>query len=209
MYTPPHFNETDLRWLDWLAEHDSFGTLISSVGGAPFATHLPVLYRRESAQVTLTGHWARPNQQWREIEGQLVLFIFHGPHAYVSPRWYTEPGKNVPTWNYATAHVYGRVRLIEEPEALVQLVSRLADRFELGAQVPWSFSSPDAQQRVRGIVGFELAAERVELKFKLSQNHPTQNIEGVIAGLSGEDRDDSRSVVELMRSALTNRPKAV
>jgi transcriptional regulator len=207
MYIPPHFKVTDLHWLDWLAAHDSFGTLISTVDGAPFATHLPVLYRRDGDQVTLTGHWARPNQQWRSIETQRVLFIFHGPHTYVSPRWYTAPQRNVPTWNYATAHLYGRVKLVQEPAALEQIVSRLADQFEKGAQSPWRFADSNGSQLLRGIVGFELVAEQMEVKFKLNQNHPRQNIDGVIAGLSQVPGDDPRTVVELMRSTLTDKPK--
>src|ERR1700680_3554717 len=108
MYIPDAFRETDLARLYWLASHDAFGTLVSFADGAPIATHLPVLYSRDGARVTLTGHWARPNPQWRTIEAQRALFILHGPHAYISPRWYTDPEANVPTWNYAAAHLYGK-----------------------------------------------------------------------------------------------------
>ena len=114
MYTPPYFLETDLARLDWLVAHDAFATVVSSVDSAPFVTHMPLLYRREGNRVTFTGHWARPNPQWKDIEGQTVLLVLHGPHAYISPRWYEVPEKNVPTWNYAVAHVYGKVRLIQD-----------------------------------------------------------------------------------------------
>lgn len=204
MYVPAHFNVTDLQWLDWLAEHDSFGTLVSSVEAEPFATHLPVLYTRAGDQVTLTGHWARPNQQWRSIEAQRVLFVFHGPHTYISPRWYANPDQNVPTWNYATAHLYGRVALVEEPVALERIVSALADKYEKGAAAPWTYSSGSGAQRLRGIVGFEMRVDRVELKFKLNQNHSQQSIEGVIAGLSNLAGDDSRAVLGLMQQISRN-----
>lgn len=202
MYIPQHFNVSDLHWLDWLAEHDSFGTLISTVDETPFASHLPVLYQRTGEQVTLTGHWARPNEQWRSIEDQRVLFIFHGPHAYITPRWYPEPRKHVPTWDYATAHVYGRIRLVEDAAALEKIVSSLAEKFEQHAQSPWRMADSDGARMLRGIIGFELVAERVELKFKLNQNHPKQNVDGVITGLSAENRDDSRSILELMKGPL-------
>src|SRR5277367_6870712 len=93
MYSPSHFTSSDLGWLDWLAEHHPFGTLISQADGAPFASHIPVLYRRADGQATLTGHWARPNPQWRDIETQRVLFMYQGPHAYISPRWYADTPK--------------------------------------------------------------------------------------------------------------------
>lgn len=207
MYVPAHFRETDLAHLDWLAGHDAFGTLISLVDGAPFATHLPVLYAREGSAVTLTGHWARPNPQWNAIGGQRVLFIFHGPHAYVSPRWYAEPRRHVPTWNYAAAHVYGRVRLFEDRGRLEQLVTALAEKYESGAAAPWRLSeSHEGNVRsLGGVVGFDLAADEVQIKYKLNQNHPRANAEGAINGLRATGSVDASAVAALMVSALARR----
>ncbi|MGH8291050.1 MAG: FMN-binding negative transcriptional regulator [Steroidobacteraceae bacterium] len=188
MYLPDAFRSSDLADLDRLAAHNAFGTLISQVDGAPFASHLPVLYRRAEARVTLTGHWARANPQWRGIEGQRVLFILHGPHAYISPRWYVEPQKNVPTWNYAVAHVYGRLRVIHETQELERIVTALATQYEAGAQEPWRFEDTGGARRARlkAIVGFELCADDVQVKMKLGQNHPDGNIRGAIEGLRAE-----------------------
>jgi transcriptional regulator len=207
MYVPAHFHETDLSKLDWLAAHDAFGTLISVAAGAPFASHLPVLYRREGTRVTLTGHWARANPQWSAIEGQRVLFIFHGPHAYISPRWYTHPEGNVPTWDYAAAHLYGQVRLIQDPARLEQVVAGLAAHFEAGADAPWRISEvlPTAQL-LRAIVGFELVTDDIQLKFKLNQNHPAANVEGVIAALRAQGKDETTALAALMQRALDKRP---
>jgi transcriptional regulator len=201
MYTPEHFRETDLARLDWLAAHDAFGTLVSMLAGAPFASHLPVLYARDGERVTLTGHWARANPQWQEIESQRVLFVFHGPHVYVSPRWYAEPARNVPTWNYVTAHVYGRIRLIHDVPALEGIVDALARKYEAGASEPWTLagSNPGNVRALRGVVGFELAADEVQIKAKLNQNHPAANIAGVVDALSGVATDDAREVAGLMR----------
>ena len=204
MYIPEHFKEADLARLDWLASHDAFGTLVSAVDGAPFASHLPVLYRRDHNQVVVTGHWARPNPQWREIEGQRVLFIFHGPHTYISPRWYVEPRRHVPTWNYAVAHVYGRVRLVNDRAALEQIVSALARKYESGHPDAWSLMSADASNvaLLRGIVGFELTADEIQLKFKLNQNHVHGNVEGAIRGLRSVPADDAQSIMKLMQETL-------
>jgi transcriptional regulator len=205
MYVPEHFRESDLARLDWLAAHDAFGTLISSVEGAPFATHLPVLYARSGERVTLTGHWARANPQWRTIEGQRVLFVFHGPHAYVSPRWYVEPRRHVPTWNYAVAHVYGNVRLIHEREALERIVTALAGIYEGDTPGAWRLadSEPANRASLRGIVGFELYAAEVQVKFKLNQNHPPGNVEGAIRGLRALGSQDAQATAALMETALT------
>jgi transcriptional regulator len=208
MYVPAHFDPGDLERLDWLAAHDSFGTLISSVDGAPFATHLPVLYARAGDRVTLTGHWARPNPQWRTIEGQRALFIFHGPHAYISPRWYVTPTRQVPTWNYAVAHVYGPVRLIDESRGLEDIVARLARAYEGEGSDAWRFADaePATRAMVRGIVGFELTADQVQLKFKLNQNHPRANVEGAIRGLRVTSSQDAQAVASLMELGIPTPP---
>jgi transcriptional regulator len=207
MYNPPHSTSTDLNWLDWLAEHHPFGTLVSQLDGAPFASHLPVLYSRSGEQVVLTGHWARPNAQWRDIETQRVLFMFQGPHAYVSPRWYTDSQKQVPTWNYVTAHIYGKIRSIQEGAELESIVTRLSRQFEAGAATPWSFadSDPANRARLRGIVGFELRADAVQIKLKLNLNHPIANIAGVIEGLRGTGSEEAAAVAALMQKELDRR----
>jgi|SRR5690348_5116891 len=207
MYIPQAFNSKDPAALDRLAAYNAFGTLVSQLGGTPFVSHLPVLYRRAAEQVTLTGHWARANPQWQEIEGQRVLFILHGPHAYISPRWYVEPEKNVPTWNYAVAHVYGRVRVIQEVEELERIVTALAAQYEAGAQEPWRFEATGSagRMRLKAIVGFELTADQVEVKLKLGQNHGEGNVRGAVAGLRGVGSAESREVADWMEQAFEQR----
>jgi transcriptional regulator len=207
MYNPPQFNVTDLSWLDWLAANDAFGTLISQVDGAPFVSHLPVLYRRTDAEVVLTGHWARPNPQWHDIEKQRVAFIFQGPHAYISPRWYVDPQKQVPTWNYAVAHVYGTIRLIHDGAELERIVVSLSEQYESGAAAPWRLadSDPANRERLKGIVGFELRADAVQVKLKLNQNHPAANVRGAIEGLRSTGSVDAAAVAALMQTALERR----
>jgi transcriptional regulator len=207
MYLPDAFSAKDLRELDRLAAYNAFGTLVSQMDGAPFASHLPVLYRRAGDQVTLTGHWARANPQWRDIEGQRALFIFHGPHAYISPRWYLDPEKNVPTWDYAVAHVYGRVRIVQDTTELESIVTALAKQYEAGAPKPWQFESAAEAGRVRlkAIVGFELSAEQIQVKLKLNQNHAMGNVRGAIEGLRTQGSAESLAVADWMEASLAQR----
>ena len=164
-----------------------------------------MLYRRAAGGVLLAGHWARANPQWRDIEGQRVLCILHGPHAYISPRWYLEPEKNVPTWNYAVAHLYGRVRLIHEVAELERIVVALAAQYEAGAARPWRFESTaeSARARLKAIVGFELAAEEIQIKVKFNQNHRPENIRGAIDGLRAEGPAGAAEVAAWMEDLLS------
>jgi transcriptional regulator len=209
MYIPQAFSSRDPEALDRLAAYDAFATLVSQVDGAPFASHLPVLYRRAEGRVILSGHWARANPQWRHIEGQRVLLILHGPHTYISPRWYVEPEKNVPTWNYAVAHVYGRVRLIHEAGELERIVTALATQYEAGAQNPWRFEHTGERGRamLKAIVGFELSADEVEVKLKLNQNHVEGNVRGAIGGLRSVGSAEARAVADWMEEALERRSR--
>ena len=204
MYTPRHFVESDLAALDLLFARDSFITLISTVAGAPFASHLPVLYRRDDERIQLQGHWSRANPQWRELAGQTALIIVHGPHAHVSPTWYADPAQQVPTWNYAVAHLYGTMDIIDDPSALQTMVARLAELHESAVGSDWRFpdSAPDEVSALRGIVGFRFDVQRVELKFKLNQNHPDANVRGAIQGLMTRGDEDAVAIADLMQARL-------
>jgi transcriptional regulator len=130
MYIPAAFAERDLTRLHDFIERHSFGLLVSQVDALPFASHLPFLLDRTAGpHGALVGHMARANPQWREADGQTVLAIFSGPHAYISPTWY-EAEQVVPTWNYTAVHAYGRVQIIEDESALLEIVQETIRLYE-------------------------------------------------------------------------------
>ena len=118
--------------------------------------------------------------------------IVRGPDAYISPSWYAtkaEHGRVVPTWNYVTAHVHGVVTVHDDPAWVAELVRELTDRHEAGRAAPWSVDDAPPKffaGQLRAIVGVELAIERIEAKFKLSQNRPAADVDGVIEGLRAD-----------------------
>ncbi len=178
MYLPNAFAETDLARLDALFANNPFVTLISTdENGAPFVSHLPVLYARHGQNVRIEGHWARPNPQWRHSGA--MLMIVHGPNAYVSPGWYPdkEEAARVPTWNYAVAHLQGEPFVYNDETPLGDLVDRLSQHYEATVGSDWRFEPERENHRsqLRGIVGFVFAPKRIDLKFKLNQNHPAAN----------------------------------
>ncbi len=187
MYIPSSFEVTDSETLHEFIEQYSFATLITTVDGVPYATHLPLLLDRTTGPFgTLQGHFAKANPHWKSLEqsGE-SLAIFHGPHTYVSPRWYSGSKPAVPTWNYAVVHAYGTVALRNESEWLDGFLKRMAIKYEANADQPWQNDLPaDLDEQLKqAIVGFEIKVTRLEGKFKLGQNRSVEDQLGVIAGL--------------------------
>ena len=184
LYVPPHFRVEDRATLVAFMRHNAFATVVSAGGTGMHASHLPLLVDVDGDAVRLRGHFARANPHWETMEGgKQLLAVFTGPHAYVSPTWYvTQP--SVPTWNYTAVHATGQARLTDEAE-LHEIVSELAAYYEAGNKPPWRLSEQPAayvQSMLGAIVGFEMEVERLEGKFKLSQNRPVE-IPGVAARL--------------------------
>jgi transcriptional regulator len=197
MYVPAHFTADDAAVRDLLANHGA-ADLVTATPSGLIATLLPFVYDAEVGEHgALLGHVARNNDQWRQPVLGEAMVIVRGPDAYVSPSWYaskSEHGRTVPTWNYVTAHVYGRLVVHDDPGWLDSLVRRLTDRHEAATARPWSVDdAPPAfiAGQLRAIVGVELVISRIEAKLKLSQNRPRADIEGVVEGL--EARGDAAS----------------
>ena len=80
--------------------------------------------------------------------------------------------------------------------------SRLeASEASVGKNWRFEFERDDHRKQLRGIVGFRMAPQRIELKFKLSQNHPPANIESVASALANGS-ENQRAIAALMRAKL-------
>ncbi len=209
MYIPAAFNETDPEKLFDTIEQYSFGMLVSQADGVPLVSHLPILLdRSHGPHGCLIGHLARANPQWEQAEGQTVLSVFSGPHAYISPSWYQSENV-VPTWNYVAVHAYGTFRAIHDRDALLQIVGQYVDFFEGSLPAPWKFdaTSDYAMKLAGAIVGFRIEIDRLEGKWKLNQNQPRDRRKKVVEARSGTSDDAlSRSIADLMRIQLAGDP---
>ena len=123
------------------------------------------------------------NSHWKDLESVDVLCIFHGPHGYISPSWYVDPG-NVPTWNYAVVHAHGRAKLIRDTEGIEAILSKLVERHESQFENPWHYELPEEARvkLIKAIIGFEIEISSIEGKFKLSQNRSAPDRAGAIQG---------------------------
>ncbi|NRF90040.1 FMN-binding negative transcriptional regulator [Paenibacillus frigoriresistens] len=201
MYIPSHFEINDDLITYDIIEQNGFATLISQHQGSPFATHLPLSLDKDREY--LFGHFARPNPQWKDIEKQEVLAIFHGPHCYISPSWYETPTA-VPTWNYVAVHVYGQVELVDDVQEVMNSLSDLVLKYEEPGS-SYQLDQVDASYVAglsKGIQGFRIKITRIEGKAKLSQNHPAGRQELVIQRLENRTGEDERKIASLMRENL-------
>lgn len=207
MYQPPHHVESRPEVIQSFLALYRLAILVTMTPTGLIATHLPMIFEPDAGpQSRLIGHVSRANPQWRDFDqGVEALAIFLGPHSYVSPGWYASKrahGKVVPTWNYLTVHLYGRLSTFEEPARLLMLLNDLTDREEAARAAAWKVSdAPDdfVAKQLKGIVGLELAVTRIEGKWKASQNRPAEDRAGVIAALEAEGNDDARALAETMR----------
>jgi transcriptional regulator len=204
MYVPPAFQVTDQdRLFDFIEAH-SFGLLVSTLEGQPFASHLPLPVDRERGpHGRLVAHMARANPQWRELAGQNVLVVFSGPHAYISPRWY-ETENVVPTWNYVAVHAYGPAKLVGDERALGDILELTVATYERHMPEPWSVDRRTAffDRLSKMVVGFEIEIGRLEGKWKLGQNHPAAWRENAARSLAEDGSYDAAAIAQLMREAL-------
>ena len=205
MFIPADFVETDLTWLDRLLERDAFVTVVTTGSdGLPQVTLLPVVYRREGQEILIEGHWARPNPQAGHAGPALLLV--HGPHGYVSPGWYPDKDAQarVPTWNYAAAELRGTLEPVTDPDALIDMLDRLSAKYEALVGGDWDLLPIEPRQRrmLAGIIGFRFRAQQVQVKLKLSQNHPEANQHSVIDALSALDSPPSHELAQWMRWKL-------
>jgi transcriptional regulator len=206
VYAPRHFRPDDpLAWRRLVGEHP-LATLVTVVDGSVLVDHAPmILDPARGPHGTLRGHLAAANPHARALaRGPVTTAVFRGPDAYVTPSWYG-PGLHVPTWNYVAVHASGRVRPLVGREAHVALLGDLVATFEARFPVPWRFdpSIEGTEDLLRAIVGFEIEVERVESKWKLSQNREDADRARVRERLAASDDPRDRAVARWMPTPPT------
>jgi transcriptional regulator len=204
MYIPAYSLESDPAKLHDFIEANSFGLLIAPIEGRPVATHLPLLLDRHAGpHGCLIGHMARANPHWQAAAGQEVLTVFSGPHAYISPTWY-QSEQVVPTWNYVAVHATGLFQLIEDRDALVEIIRHYVDAYERAQPQPWQLDdlSTFTQRMLTQIVGFRIPIQHLEGKWKLGQNHPAERRRHVIRALREKQDENSMAIAALMEERL-------
>ena len=206
MYIPKLFEGSEATGREIMQAHSWALLITSDEAGAPLATHLSLLWQDDGSEHgCLIGHMARANAHWKLFRRSTdSLALFWGPHAYVSPTWYT-PGVKVPTWNYVTVHAYGQPAVIEDTAGALEVLGKLAAVYEGVTPESWGLGRlppGNAEMQTKGIVAFRMPIMRLETKIKLSQNRDLEDRKRVIEKLEASDSQDAQATAKWMTRVL-------
>jgi transcriptional regulator len=213
MYTPKPFAEHRTEQLHEFIRAHPLATIVSATAAGLIATHAPLILDDALGEHgELRGHFARANPH-ATLAGRAgaTMAIFSDPGAYISPSWYpskAEHGKVVPTWNYVAVHAEGELELIDDPAFVRANILALTRAHESARQAPWHVSdAPESfiAQQLKAIVGVRIRIVRLEGKWKMSQNRPEEDIDGVVKGLSASTSDPDRMVGRLVEARRPRR----
>lgn len=183
MYQPPKYKKEDPAYIFKFINEHPFASIISN-GSRIMATHIPVLSEGNSDKFKLYSHIANHNEQLQYLnDGDEVLLIFQGAHAYVSSSWYQE--KDISTWDYSAVHINAKV-IRQNSEELEQSLINLVKHFEKSQSKPLYYEEIPLKMREEHlplITGFWLEPTKIEAIAKLHQGHKKQNIQNVIKEL--------------------------
>jgi transcriptional regulator len=196
MYIHSYSHVNDSKEILDFIQQNGFATLVSTVDGKPWATHLPLVLSKDASE--LAGHVSRGNKAWRNFSDTEVLCIFQGPHSYISSSWYDH--ENVPTWNYMAVHIYGTIKIIEGEELLASLKD-LTNKYEVHSEKPVTvegMSKHYLEKEMRGIVGISVKIVSLEASFKLSQNRDDRNHAEIVRQLRKRGDSSSANVADEM-----------
>lgn len=200
MYIPKKFHTEDLLWADNFLQTHNFGVIVSQdIDGKLLGTHIPFLVARKDKEFILTGHFSRANTQWNIFDSDTenskeVLCIFQGYHSYISSDWYEKP--SVPTWNYESIHIYGKIELLDTTEYPTVLESLI--KFHDNTVEYHSISDKMLEGLLKGIVCFRVISDRVEMKRKLSQNKSLNEKQNIINQLRETEGENAQKIADIM-----------
>ena len=195
MYLPEVFRITDQDVLLEFVHTHSFGQLVTVRESRPHISQLPFVL----TDGVLQGHLALANPQATHLEDDTQAWaIFNGAHAFISSSCYAPPS-GIATWNYMTVHIEGRLRRIKDETGLWSQLDTLTRIYESSEHVEELLSVAHAKGALlQKIVGFELRIERMEGKFKLSQNRSPEDRERIICDLQQRNDTNAQQIAAAM-----------
>jgi transcriptional regulator len=203
MYRPSAFAVDNVSVLHDVIRKRVFVTIAAVRDGVVVFAYAPVVLDADAGPLGgVRFHLAIGNPLAKMEDGARVLVSIMAEDAYVSPDWYRKI-VTVPTWNYLAVEGEGAVRRTSREELRKLVIDLSAQEEEkLLPKAPWLIDKVPPQRveaLLNGIVGFSLPFERLQGKFKLSQDKSAEDIAGVIAGLEARGDAASMAVAKEMK----------
>ena len=210
MYQPPHHREDRLDVQHALIRAHPLGTLVTMGASGLVANALAVhaRFRRAALRDAAARTWRAPITQWRDFDPAVeALVIFQGVetlHHAVVVRDEAGDGKSRPDLELRDrAGVAGRCGSSKTADWLATSDRRAdgAAGSPAGASPGRSSDAPPSfvESQLKGIVGIEIPIARIEGKWKVSQNRPEADRQGVVEGLRDAGDAASVAMAELVR----------
>ncbi len=192
----------------WLSGIRVFATIAITHESRVAFAYAPVVLDAQEGLGTIRFHLAKVNPVAGLANGARLSLSFAGPDAYISPDWY-ETRTLVPTWNYIAVEGEGTARGLDR-DRLLELLTDLSAQEEdkLRPKAPWTIDKVPAvrlEAMLNAIAGFEVRLDRLQGKFKLSQDKGAADVAGVMRGLDARGDVASRAVATAMRRAAEGR----
>ncbi len=204
MYRPPQYAVDEPSALHHVIKSFPFATIAVAVNGKIQFAYAPVALDVQNGPCGgVRFHLARANPMARSTDAEFC-FSFRGPDAYVSPDWYRSTSM-VPTWNYVAVEGSGHAEVLDGAQLRGLLVDLSAhEEAKLAPKRPWTIDMLSADRRailLKAIVGFSVRFERLEGKFKLSQEKSDADFYGALSGLEGRGDPGSIAIASAMKVA--------
>jgi transcriptional regulator len=198
----PQYEVTDPRVVRALIAENPWSTIVSHTDDGLVASHYPVLLDELSDDLAVVTHVGRPDEQLHRFGTTELLLIVAGTHGYISPSWYTEQARPVPTWNFSVAHCYGTPQILDADENL-RVLTRLVDHFERAVEAPVVLDQQVGAQIAMGTVGIRLPITRFVCKVKMSQDKDPESQRQVLDALRRTGAYSNPALADQMQQALT------
>lgn len=167
--------------MDFIQQHP-FAQLVCATDTFPVINHIPFLFDTE--QNCLWGHLAKNNQDIRHLSNSPVTVVFSGPHGYISPDWYENPG--VPTWNYQAVHIRGISQVDTAESTVKKVVDGLSTQHQSRLDATWSDDYNPSL--LSAIVAIRIDIQPMQCQFKLSQDRSAKDRQQVIKALQDNNQ---------------------
>lgn len=200
MYIPELYKNENQEDIQNFLHQNGFAILVNQTDGKLWATHTPlILETNDDGKQILVGHISKLNPQAESFKtNNEVLAIFSGAHTYISSSWYDH--ENVPTWNYLAIHIYGKVTVYNDEQA-VDFLKKLVDKYEAKSENPVRVEnlSEKTMREARGIIAFEIEITAIEAQKKLSQNRDDKNYQNIITELKKTNDNQAIDIAKEMK----------